>query len=111
MVAPRSNAEPALALDRAGITVFRDMTFFAAGPASEGCRSPARPTGDCGMNDSFTQLRRVLTEAAKLSFSGFKEQNASDNFYAFGLMSPDCLSGDPVASPKISEESGMRGRQ
>jgi hypothetical protein len=31
--------EPALAPDRAGITVFRDITFLAAGPASEGCRS------------------------------------------------------------------------
>src|ERR1019366_1939458 len=30
---------PSVALDRAGITVFRDITFFAAGPASE--TSPA----------------------------------------------------------------------
>src|SRR5260370_42084848 len=30
---------PSVALDRAGITIFRDITFLAAGPASEGCRS------------------------------------------------------------------------
>ena len=29
------------ALDRAGITVFRDITFVAAGPANERCRSAA----------------------------------------------------------------------
>jgi hypothetical protein len=28
----------AIALDRAGMTVFRDMTFLAAGPASERSR-------------------------------------------------------------------------
>ena len=34
-------AEQSVSLDRAGITVFRDITFLAAGPASEGCRSAA----------------------------------------------------------------------
>jgi hypothetical protein len=32
-------AEPSVALDRAGITVVRDITFLAAGPASERSRS------------------------------------------------------------------------
>ena len=32
-------AEQGVALDRAGITVFRDMTFLAADPASERKRS------------------------------------------------------------------------
>ena len=32
-------AERSVALDRAGITVFRDITFLAAGPASERSRS------------------------------------------------------------------------
>ncbi len=31
-------AEQSVALDRAGITVFRDITFLAAGPASERSR-------------------------------------------------------------------------
>jgi hypothetical protein len=31
-------AAQGVALDRAGITVFRDLTFFAAGPASERSR-------------------------------------------------------------------------
>lgn len=30
-----------VALDRAGITVLRDITFLEAGPASERCRSAA----------------------------------------------------------------------
>ena len=36
-----SAGEPSVALDRAGITVFRDITFLAAGPASELGRSAA----------------------------------------------------------------------
>ena len=32
-------SEQSVALDRAGITVFRDITFLAAGPASERSRS------------------------------------------------------------------------
>jgi len=39
--AVKHKSEPALALDRAGITVFLDTKFLAAGPASEGCRSAA----------------------------------------------------------------------
>src|SRR5438067_13931456 len=35
----RSAGEQSVALDRAGITVFRDITFLAAGPASERSRS------------------------------------------------------------------------
>src|SRR5947208_11655546 len=38
----RGSGGPSVALDRAGITVFRDITFLAAGPASERSRSPAR---------------------------------------------------------------------
>ena len=33
--------EPRVALDRAGMTVFRDIAFLAAGPASERRRSAA----------------------------------------------------------------------
>ncbi len=33
------DAELSVALDRAGMTVFRDITFLAAGPASERTRS------------------------------------------------------------------------
>jgi hypothetical protein len=36
-------AEQSVALDRAGITVFRDVTFLAAGPASERSRSASIP--------------------------------------------------------------------
>src|SRR5205823_6977821 len=39
-------AEQSVALDRAGITVFRDITFLAAGPASERSRSPAARNAD-----------------------------------------------------------------
>jgi hypothetical protein len=37
-------AEPAVTLDRAGITVFRDIPFLAAGPASEHRTRPCRDT-------------------------------------------------------------------
>jgi hypothetical protein len=37
-------AEPGVALDRAGITVFRAITFLAAGPANERNRSVQRMT-------------------------------------------------------------------
>jgi hypothetical protein len=36
-----------VALDRAGMTVFRDITFLAAGPASERSRSAARRLALC----------------------------------------------------------------
>ena len=38
----RRGSEPAVALDRAGIMAFRDITFLAAGPASERSRSADR---------------------------------------------------------------------
>src|SRR5262245_26832508 len=36
--------DPSAALDRAGMTVFRDIAFLAAGPASERSRSGTRDT-------------------------------------------------------------------
>ena len=41
MTARASAAEQGVALDRAGITVFREIKFLAAGPASERSRSAA----------------------------------------------------------------------
>ena len=37
----RGRGEPSVALDRAGFTVFQDITLLAVGPASERCRSAA----------------------------------------------------------------------
>jgi hypothetical protein len=39
MLASEGTPSHDIALDRAGITVFRDITFLAAGPASERSRS------------------------------------------------------------------------
>jgi hypothetical protein len=57
-----SRGEPPVALDRAGMTVFRDITFLAAGPASERRRwaSKFRPS-------STSHCSRPLASASSLS--------------------------------------------
>src|SRR5262249_7532486 len=53
---------PNVALDRAGMTIFRDATFLAAGPARERSRSPDCKW--CPIRRSY-QNRRMLVEISK----------------------------------------------
>ena len=52
--------EQSVALDRAGITVFRDITFLAAGPASERSRSARLPK-----KSPIARNQRMATVAQK----------------------------------------------
>src|SRR5438132_156734 len=61
-----------------------------------------------GMTDSFTKMRSLLAEAAKQSFTWFKQQHPGDRFYAFALMTPDCVSGDPVANSEEALEAAIQ---
>ena len=46
-IAPREDSEQSVTLDRAGVTVFRDILFLAAGPTSERSRSVASSCCNC----------------------------------------------------------------
>ena len=65
-----------VALDRAGITVFSDITSLAAGPASERCRSLALDTlcgtgsGECEKPQFHAAIKYKSQSRERLSYVG-----------------------------------------
>jgi hypothetical protein len=68
-----SAGEPSVALDQAGIAVFRDNTFLAAGPASERNRSPADVSwlGACRMKAVYVWCDCGSPNGPRHYYTGF----------------------------------------
>src|SRR5262249_47021829 len=98
MPVTKAPAEPSVALDRAGITVFRDITFLAAGPASERSRSA------CSFSSSGRQPPGGQPMSQKLS------SRWPETWARLGVKADDRLTS-PVLRLTVLGEGGSTRRE